>query len=66
MLRSFAAVDFFVQGWLETEGILPYFKVENILGQKKTKAKPGFSLWNTAQEADFFCLFYLLLEISVL
>ncbi|MBQ7090552.1 MAG: hypothetical protein IJN82_05480, partial [Clostridia bacterium] len=48
---SFAAADFFLQGWLETAGILPYFKVENMLAGKKIKAKPGFSLWRTAQTA---------------
>ena len=30
-----------MQGWLETAGILPYFKVENILARKKIKYKGG-------------------------
>jgi len=59
VLCSFAAADFFLQGWLETAGILPYFKVENMLAGKKIKAKPGFSLWRTAQRGVFFA--YLLL-----
>jgi hypothetical protein len=54
VLCSFAAADFFLQGWLETAGILPYFKVENILAGKKIKAKPGFSLWSTAQSGGHF------------
>jgi len=56
VLCSFAAADFFLQGWHETAGILPYFKVENMLAGKKIKAKPGFSLWRTAQGRFFFLL----------
>ena len=46
---SLAVADFFLQKWLETAGILTYFKVETISAGKKIKAKPVFSLWRTAQ-----------------
>jgi len=51
--RSFAAADFFLQGWLVT-----YFKVENTLAGKKIKAKPGFSLWRTAQSGCGVCCYF--------
>jgi hypothetical protein len=51
---QFCRRRFFLLPTVEIAGILPYFKIETFGRRKKIKAKPGFSLWNTAPTAVFY------------
>jgi hypothetical protein len=51
---QFCRRRFFLLPTVEIAGILPYFKIETFGRRKKIKAKPGFSLWRTAQVPYFF------------
>ena len=62
---SLAVADFFLQKWLETAGILTYFKVETISAGKKIKAKPVFSLWRTAQRRGLYADFVVGCRVAV-
>ena len=62
---SLAVADFFLQKWLETAGILAYFKVETISAGKKIKAKPVFSLWRTAQRRGLYADFVVGCRVAV-
>jgi hypothetical protein len=53
---QFCRRRFFLLPTVEIAGILPYFKIETFGIRKKIKAKPGFSLWSTAQRQVLFIL----------